>query len=115
MTISIRRRLAILPHQVRAALRRARPGATGSGQFAIVALSPRGIPVPAWKPFRATRLVGGRAWSLSVIRTDDLTGYPEGQGPVNRELIEETLDLLAGEHTDPGEAEAVLRRALDAR
>jgi len=50
-----------------------------------------------------------------VIRTDDLTGYPEGQGPVNRELIEETLDLLAGEHTDPGEAEAVLRRALDAR
>lgn len=112
--ISPSRRLALLPHQLRAFARNVLPNGISSNEVAYVALRPNGLPAPAWRPFAAFQILGGRRWSLSIIRTEDVTGYPVGKAPVDRALIEEALDLLDGEQTDPGEAATVLRRALAA-
>lgn len=111
--VSLSRRVALLPHQVRALLRRARPNRIGPGRLAIVALNPSGIPERAWRPFQAAQIIGGRQWTLSVVRTGELTSYARSNTPVARDVVEEALDLLEGEHFDPSAATVVLRHALE--
>lgn len=96
-------------------IRDLRPNRIGAGKLAIVALTPNGEPeAGAWFPFRATQIIGGRRWSLSVILRGDVTSYQPRRAPISRERVEEALDLLQGEHTDPGAAAALLHDALHA-
>lgn len=91
----------------------ARPNRIGLGRMAHIALHPDGTPSRSWQPFAAVQLIGGRRWTLSLIRLSDITGYPRGRGPVDRDLIEEALDLLRGEERDEDAAAAILANALE--
>jgi hypothetical protein len=82
--------------KIRAKWRKARPNRIGPGHVAYVILTPEGVPsFRAWIPFQAMQLVGGRRWSLSVIRSEDITGFARGAGPVDRAPVAEALDALA--------------------
>lgn len=101
--------------KLRARWRRFRPNSLKQGRLAIVALNNDGTPsTGAWGPFSATQIVGGRAWTLSIIRRQPLVSAPPATAAIDLQLVEDALDLLEGEHSDPKTAAATLRRAMDA-
>lgn len=92
-----------------------RPNRLRAGQLAFVAMQKDGTPsVAAWGPFSATQIIGGRAWTLSIIRRKPLVSATRPTLVVDRQLFEDALDLLEGEHTDPKSAAVTFRQALDA-
>lgn len=92
-------------------LRRYLPNRIGDTKLATVALADNGAPLSrAWRPFRALQLIGGRRWTLSVIRVGEV--QVAAVGPVNRMDVEEAYDALTAEDSDPIEAAELLRRAL---
>ena len=92
--------------------RRTRPNTSTVGEAAIVAINEHGEPVPgAWRPFTALQLFGGRRWTLSILRTSEVTGYPPAPA-VDPQVVMDALDLLDGEHDDPAAAAQLLRDAL---
>jgi len=94
-------------------IRRARPNGIRKGRLALVTLTPAGEPEPgAWRPVSALRLLGGRSWSLAVVRTEPVKTRLPDPRPVPREVATEALDLLRGEHFDPSAAADLLDRAL---
>jgi len=99
--------------KVRYFLRLAFPGPVRRGKLALVTLTRHGEPeTGAWVPVRALRLFGGRRWSVTVVIREDTAMYRTRRGPVDREDVEEALDLLTSEHADTDQAIELLRGAL---
>ena len=94
-------------------IRRTRPNGIRKGKLALVSLNPAGEPEPgAWRPIAALQLIGGRRWSLAVVRTEPTETRAPDRRPISRDTVAEALDLLRGEHTDPSAAADLLDRAL---
>lgn len=101
--------------RLRARWRKFRPNHLQAGQLAFVAMQEDGTPsVGAWEPFSATQIIGGHAWTLSIIHRKPLVSAPRATLLADRQLLEDALDLLEGEHSDPKSAAVTLRQALDA-
>lgn len=100
---------------LRARWRHFRPNRIEAGRLALVAMQEDGTPsTAAWGPMSAVQLFGGRAWSLSIIRRQPLVSAPPAKPTADRQLVEDALDLLEGEYSDPKAAADSLRKALTA-
>ena len=97
---------------LRARWRRFRPNRIKAGQLALVAMNDGTPSTAAWGPFSALQLFGGRAWSVSIIRRQPVVAAPVTKSPVDRQLVEDALDLLEGDYSDPKSAALTLREAL---